>query len=587
MIAGRAGGVLQAVVHESPAGVADLLGGHRRGLVIPVEAVGQGRVVAVPGGFEPHLHRARGRHLRLGGQGLGLALGGQRGLARTFGVAHDPLLGRAVGLDELTHHEDVGVGDVHLIGGLGHTRVLARLQVRVPADDRGALVARRRPVLVPVDHPLVADGDVGAVSEGHGPHIQGVRTVLANLGHIGEPVDGLAGVGVPHRVDGVLGRGDPVSVTVAGLEPDEVAVPVRPEAPLKVGLVKASDGGVGGAVETVVVDGDVEDGGLLSGCAHDVIDGHGQHLAGGGAQERHPVAGFARAVDRGEGAADDDLGVVRGDLDRVHLGIGPFRGGGPVQQLAGGGLEGGHPDARLTVHLGEVAPGVEGVTGDRDVLDSRVEHGLEGGDEGSVPLGEVEGRQAAVPLAVDLVELPGHVKGLAVLGEGQAASRPVEGGGEVLDEFPGVEVIGQDVGARDLLLLLGSAGRAGVVEAADDVDHVADDELPPGDAVDLHRGQGRGRVHGLTRGLAGGVGACSGGALVVTDVVRAVALVLPIGVGLLSHGHRRGGGQDDHRGEQQRQEGQDDGQTRDGGETTHGNLRYIWRATRRGITAHH
>ena len=57
--------------------------------------------------------------------------------------------------------------------------------------------------------------------------------------------------------------------------------------------------------------------------------------------------------------------------------------------------------------------------------------------------------------------------------------------------------------------------------------------------------------------------------------------------GVEERGHRGGGGQDDHRGEQQRQEGDDDGKTGDGGETTHRNLRYIWRATRKRITDHH
>ena len=393
---------------------------------------------------------------------------------------------------------------------------------------------------------------------------------------------------MPHRVDGVLGRGDPVSVTVAGLEPDEVAVPVGLEAPFEVGLVEAPDGGVGSAVETVLVDGDVEDGGLLTGRAHGVVDRHGQHLTGGGAQKRHPVSGLARAVDRGEGATDDDLGMVRGDLDRVDLGVGALGGGGPVQELTGGGLEGGQAGPLLVVHLGEVAPDVEGVAGHRDVLDGGAEHGLEGGDEGAVPVGDVEGGQTAVPLVVDLVELPGDIKGLAVLRDRQASSRAVEGGGEVLDELPGVEVVGQDVGARDLLLSGTGSGRAGIVEVADDVDHVADDELPPGDAVDLHRGQGRGRVGGLPGGLAGGVSTSGSGGLVVTDVAGAVARVVSVGIGLglLSRGHRGGGGQDNHRGEQERQEGDDDGKTGDGGETTHRNLRYIWRATRKRITDH-
>jgi len=64
------------------------------------------------------------------------------------------------------------------------------------------------------------------------------------------------------------------------------------------------------------------------------------------------------------------------------------------------------------------------------------------------------------------------------------------------------------------------------------------------------------------------------------------AISVGIGLGLLSRGHRGGGGQDNHRGEQERQEGDDDGKTGDGGETTHRNLRYIWRATRKRITDH-
>ena len=55
--------------------------------------------------------------------------------------------------------------------------------------------------------------------------------------------------------------------------------------------------------------------------------------------------------------------MVRGDLDRVDLGVGALGGGGPVQELTGGGLEGGQAGPLLVVHLGEVAPGVEGVAG--------------------------------------------------------------------------------------------------------------------------------------------------------------------------------------------------------------------------------
>ena len=375
-----------------------------------------------------------------------------------------------------------------------------------------------------------------------------------------------------HRVDDLLGGGDPVGVTVAGLEPDEVAVPVGLEAPFEIGLVEASDGGVGSGVEAGVIDGDVEDGGLLTGRAHGVVDGHGQHLTGGGAQESHPVAGLARAVDRGEGATDDDLGVVRGDLDRVDLGVGALGGRGPVQELAGGGLEGGHPDARLTVHLGEVAPDVEGVAGHCDVLDGGAEHGLEGGDEGSVPLGDVEGGQAAVPLVIDPVELPGDVEGLAVLGEGQASSRTVEGGGEVLDELPGIDVVGQDVGARDLLLSCKGPGRPGVAEATDDVDHVADDELSPGDAVDLRRRQRRGRVRRLLGGLAGGI---SG-----TRFARAIVVVASAGIDVgvclvIRRRHRSGGGEEDHRGEEERNKEQNDEKAGSAGAASHGNLREI------------
>ena len=114
-----------------------------------------------------------------------------------------------------------------------------------------------------------------------------------------------------------------------------------------------------------------------------------------------------------------------------------------------------------------------------------------------MPLRDVEGGQPAVRLVVDSVELPGDVEGLAVLGDGQAPARAVEAGSEVLDELPGVDVVGQDVGARNLLLSLGRLGRAGGLEVADDVDHIADDELAPGDTIDLDRGQRRGRVRGL------------------------------------------------------------------------------------------
>ena len=69
--------------------------------------------------------------------------------------------------------------------------------------------------------------------------------------------------------------------------------------------------------------------------------------------------------------------MVRGDLDRVDLGVGALSGGGPVQELTGGGLEGGQAAPLLFVHRGEVAPDVEGVSGHRDVLDGGAEYGLE------------------------------------------------------------------------------------------------------------------------------------------------------------------------------------------------------------------
>ena len=61
-------------------------------------------------------------------------------------------------------------------------------------------------------------------------------------------------------------------------------------------------------------------------------------------------------------------------------------------------------------------------------------------------LGDVKGSQAAVPLAIDLIKLPGDVEGLAVLGESQAPSRTIESGGEVLNDLSAVDVVGQDVG---------------------------------------------------------------------------------------------------------------------------------------------
>ena len=197
-----------------------------------------------------------------------------------------------------------------------------------------------------------------------------------------------------------------------------------------------------------------------------------------------------------------------------------------------------------------------------------------------MPLRDVEGGQPAVRLVVDSVELPGDVEGLAVLGDGQAPARAVEAGSEVLDELPGVDVVGQDVGARNLLLSLGRLGRAGGFEVADDVDHIADDELAPGDAVDLCGRQGRGCVRRLLGRLAGRLGALAGGACVVSGLTLTV-VVSKAGIGvdltlILRRRHRCGGGEGNHEGEEEREEGQDDEDAGGVGATLHGNLREIW-----------
>ena len=512
MLAAGGLGVLDGVRAAAPVAVGHVGGGGRLGLAVAVEAVGQGRVVAVPGGVEGGGDRARpvglDRRAQVGPGALG-HVGGGGAAAR---VAHQALLGLAVGADELTGEQEVVLGGGHVPGGLVLAGEGAQAQVGVPVEDVGALVAR--PVVVAVGA-LGADGDVGRVGQGQAGLV--VQVARGEPG-VGEAADGLAGVGVVGDVDLGGGGVDGVGVAVARLEPDELAVPVGLEGPLDIGL--ADGHGVAGPVEAVVVDGDVVDGAVPSGVADQGVDRGGQELGGGGVEQGQAVARVGGAVDGLEGAADDDLGAVGRHAQAVDLRVDPADGGGPVQGGPGGGVDGGQAQAGLAVDALEVAARVHGAADDVDRGHGGVEDGLEGVDERAA-VGQVEGGEVVVPLAVDLVEGARDVEGAPVVGQGQGAAGAVEGGGEALDELAGAQGVGQDVGAGRLLLAGGRARGAGLGELAGGVHHVADDELVPHDAVDLGRGQ---RVRGVggggapggrgggVRGRGVGVGGRGGGA---------------------------------------------------------------------------
>ena len=279
----------------------------------------------------------------------------------------------------------------------------------------------------------------------------------------------------------VADAGDGVGVAVAGLDPDEVAVPVGVEGALEVRLGEAH--GVAGAVEAGVVDLDVADARDAPAVAHGGVDRGHEERAGGGVEERESVAGVGGAVGRLGGAAHDDLRAVRGGLEAVDLGVRADGVRGPVQEGA--------------VDRGEGAAGVDRAAVDVDRVDRRGGHGSEARDEGPVPLRDVEGGETAVPGIVHLVEGAADVERRAVVAQRESAAGVVEDGGEVLDELTGAQVVGQDVRARGLVGAgLGSGGTGGG-ELADDVDDVADDELVPHDPVDLHGRQGLGGVPGL------------------------------------------------------------------------------------------
>ncbi len=242
----------------------------------------------------------------------------------------------------------------------------------------------------------------------------------------------------------VADAGDGVGVAVAGLDPDEVAVPVGVEGALEVRLGEAH--GVAGAVEAGVVDLDVADARDAPAVAHGGVDRGHEERAGGGVEERESVAGVGGAVGRLGGAAHDDLRAVRGGLEAVDLGVRADGVRGPVQEGAGGGVDSGELRTRGAVDRGEGAADVE--------------------------------RRA-------------------VVAQRESAAGVVEDGGEVLDELTSAQVVGQDVRARGLVGAgLGSGGTGGG-ELADDVDDVADDELVPDDAVHLNGRRGLGGVPGL------------------------------------------------------------------------------------------
>ena len=187
--------------------------------------------------------------------------------------------------------------------------------------------------------------------------------------------------------------------------------------------------------------------------------------------------------------------------------------GRPRGQRAGGGVDRGQPGAQLAADRGEGAAEVERVAVDVDAAHPAVRVRVEAGDQRAG--GGVQRGQPRPGGAVDRGELaadvdPGAV-GRGVQGEALGVQRRRPGG----DQRAVAQVVGEQVGPRGLLGAGGGAGRAGLAEVAGDVHPVADDQLVPDHAVDLHGGQrvggdGARRGRGRRAVRAGRRGATSG-----------------------------------------------------------------------------
>ncbi len=445
-----------------------------------VELVGQLGVVPVVVREPGDAHRGAGdaaqRRGALGGlTDRALLVGGEGG----DGEPHQTLLGGAVHGRELTALHDVGAGGLRGPATLGLAGVGAGRNLGVPVDDRGRGLALEAVVAARVVRPG-GGGGVHRVRVGPLP-------AVARVG-VGEAVHVRAVVGVADGVDHPVRRRDVIAVAVAvGHRLDGAAQRVGLEHALK---VPGAAEPVAGAVDVGVVGLQAPDGGRRA-----VVLDHGVR----GERVQHRVRGVERAeagrggaVQVGEGAADDQPRLVRGQRHRLH---GAVRGRRPGQRRAVGRADCGQPGAGDAVHGGEVAAEVDGGVADRDREDVGAGDRGEGGDQRAVS--GVERRHPAAGEAVDRGERADDVEPRLVRRDRHRTDPPVDGRGEAGVEDAGLDVVGEQVGAGAGADPGCRTRGAHVGELAAHVDGVADDGLVPGHPVDLGRGQ---RV----RGDAGG-----------------------------------------------------------------------------------
>ncbi len=448
---------------------------------VPDHGVGEVLVVAVPvrRPADPHLATDKGGKGR-----VELGAGHLRpDLVRGDGpdrVAHQALLGGAAarGARELAADHHVVAVAAHGPARLALSGVGSAGQVRQPLlQVRGGSA-----------HPVEVAVRIRLEGAGHGLG-ERVRPVIRPLRRrLRESVLQVAAVmRVADRVDHVTQRVAAVGVTVAVLHPDDRARgPVDPGRALQVSTRTEH---VTGRVEAVAVGGEGENGRIGAAVADEAVGRHCQRRTGRGVDESQAVAGIARAVHRGEGAAHGELGPVRRERQRVD--VAAVEGRCPAQQRAVGRLHCGDLGSGNAADAAEHATQVHGGGCGDDRLHRRVGLRLERPDQ--VARGRVERGDPVPDRAVHLGEAAPDVDPRVVRRRRDGQHVTVGGRRPGGAEHAGGEVVGEQVrpGHR-----VGSRGRTrgpGRGEAASDVHGVADHQLRPGDAVDLGRGQRVGR----------------------------------------------------------------------------------------------
>ncbi len=374
-------------------------------LGVAVQPVGEVVVVdvLVRGPAEPDralLGRAGLQRVRRAVEARSLAVGGQTGP----GEAHQTLLRPAVDPGELPAHRDVvGVaGDAPRPLDLAGVR--AGVDAGVPGQHRRARLALEVVVAALVGLPGHGARDVAA--EGGRPVVRVVADASCALA---DAVDVLAVVRVARGVDHLVLDVQRVGVAVAVVGPVHRAVgPGGRERALPGPTGTAV--GVAAAVDVVAVGGEGRDRSVGGPVPDDRVDLERQARAGRGVHHAEPVARVGGAVQRGEGAADHELGAVRVDRERPDVTAGRRR--CPREERSVRRVEGCEALADLGADVLELSTGVDGRVRRGQCVDVVVHRRVERGDQRTG--GGVERRDASVGDAVDRREVAADVDPRAV-----------------------------------------------------------------------------------------------------------------------------------------------------------------------------